>query len=100
MIGFISMSMVNYYYREDKTIPWSLKKWNTENWPLVILVIITMYIGLRWQADIVDGINQHTNDFSFIKDKWFWFVVGGFLFRGIVHQANKYVKKITSKEVE
>jgi len=100
MIGFIAMSMINYYYRDDVTIPWSFKKWWVENWPLVTLLVITMYIGLRWQATIVDGINQHTNDFSFIKDKWFWFVIGGFLFRAIIHQANKYVRKLTSKTTE
>jgi hypothetical protein len=98
MVGFIAMSIINYYYRDDKLTPWSFGKWVNENWPLVVLLVITMYIGLRWQATIVDGINQHTKDFSFIKDKWFWFIVGGFLFRMIIHQANKYVRKLTSSE--
>jgi len=98
LIGFTAMSIINYYYRDDKTIPWSFGKWVRENWPLVVLLVISMYIGLRWQADIVEGINSHTNELSFIKDKWFWFVVGGFLFRMVIHQANKLVKKIISNE--
>lgn len=100
LIGFTAMSIINYYYRDDTTIPWSFGKWTKENWPLVVLLIISMYIGLRWQADIVDGINAHTNELSFIKDKWFWFVVGGFLFRMVIHQANKYVKKLFSSDTK
>ena len=71
LIGFTAMSIINYYYRDDKTIPWSFGKWARENWPLVVLLVISMYIGLRWQSDIVEGINSHTNELSFIKDKWF-----------------------------
>jgi hypothetical protein len=47
LIGFAAMSIINYYYRDDKTIPWSFGKWVRENWPLVVLLIISMYIGLR-----------------------------------------------------
>lgn len=100
LLGFLSMSAVNYYYRADLTLDWSLKKWVVENWPLTFLLVITMYVGLRWQADIVAGINTHsTKDLSFIKDKWLWFIVGGFLFRAIIHQVNRYVKKLTSDKL-
>ena len=100
LLGFLSMSMVNYYYRTDKTINWSFKKWVTENWPLTALLMFAMYVGLRWQADIVAGIDLNTpQDLSFIKDKWLWFVVGGFLFRAIVHQLNKYIKRLTADEL-
>jgi hypothetical protein len=99
LLGFIAMSIVNYDYRDDKSIPWSFNKWWTENWPLLILLVIAMYVGLRWQSDIVDGINSSTNELSFIKDKWFWFIIGGFLFRAIIHQANKLVKKLTAKDL-
>lgn len=98
MIGFIAMAIVNYRYRDDLSSTWSFKFWWNDNWSLVLLMIIGMYIGLRWQADIVDGINSHsTYDLSFIKDKWFWFVIGGFLFRIVVHHANSLYKKLTVK---
>ena len=101
LLGFLSMSMVNYYYRTDKTINWSFKKWVTENWPLTVLLVFAMYVGLRWQADIAAGIDLNTpQDLSFIKDKWLWFVVGGFLFRVIVHQLNKYIKRLATDELK
>jgi hypothetical protein len=96
LIGFVAMSIVNYISRDDPTTKWNFKYWWRDNWPLLALLIIVMYIGLRWQADIVHGINNSTNELSFIKDKWFWFIIGGFSFRVIIHQINKYVKKITT----
>ena len=97
MIGFIAMAIVNYRYRDDLTTTWSFKFWWSDNWSLLLLMVIGMYIGLRWQADIIDGINTHSKyDLTFIKDKWFWFIVVGFAFRVIVHQANSLYKKLTA----
>jgi len=99
LIGFIAMAIINYIYRELPELPFSFQKWVNENWAMTLLLFIGMYIGLRWQSDIVAGVNSNiTYDFSFIKDKWFWFVLGGFCFRVIIHQANKLVRKITSKD--
>ena len=103
LLGFMAMSIINYLYRTEQDEPFSLKKWWNENWEraiaFMVLLFIGMFIGLRFQSDIVDGIQSSNTaySFKFVKDKWFWFVIGGFGFRAIIHQAIKLYKKLTTK---
>jgi hypothetical protein len=105
LLGFLAMSIMNYLYRTETELPFSLKKWWKENWgralAFIILLFIGMFIGLRFQTDIVDGIQSSNTAYSFrfVKDKWFWFVIGGFFFRAIIHQGIKLYRKLTAKEV-
>ena len=81
VLGFIAMSLMNYLARTDKDPPFSLKKWWKENWGRVlafkVLLVIGMFIGLRFHTDIVDGIQSSGGiySFRFVKDVWFWFVI-------------------------
>jgi len=102
-LGFASAFLMSYFARNDKTTSWSFKIYWLENKRqtvvLVIMLVIGMFVGLRFQADIIDGVqSSRTYDFSFVKDKWFWFYIGGLGFRIIIYQGNKLYKKLTAKE--
>jgi len=101
-LGFISMFLVNFYSRSDKTSNWSFKKYWSENkkstLALLFLLPIAMFIGLRFQSDIINGVKA-SNSLEFVKDKWFWFYIGGFIFRVLVHWGDKLYKKLSAKEV-
>lgn len=99
ILGFIAMALIDFLNREEKESKFSFKYWVRNNWQssfaFIVLLTIAMFVGLRFQTDIVEGIQSKPYGLEFVKDKWFLFFIGGLLFRGIVFQANKLYKKLT-----
>jgi len=99
-LGFITMALINYLMRDDTNSKFDIKYWIKNNWRSTVsfigLLIIGMFVGLRFQSDIIDGVQTNYN-LDFVKDKWFWFFLGGLLFRGILFQTYRIYKKLTTK---
>ena len=95
VVGFIIAALVDYINRNDKTITFNLKYWFKKNGIFFFLLLITIPSFLRFQADLIVGITQQTgNSFSFIQDRFLWFLVGGLLFRVLFYYGNKWIKKL------
>lgn len=94
IIGFLAMAIINYMQRTDKDKLFSVVFWFKKNGAFLLLLIIAVYSFLRFQEDLIVAITEKTgNGFSFVKDRFLWFLIGGFIFRIIVHQGNKIIRK-------
>jgi len=94
LMGYMIWFLVNYL-KSDKPSKWSWDVWNADkNFFYILLLIICSWVLLRWQEDALVGINKVSGDnLAFIKDGWFWFLIGGALFRIAVHYLHKFYKK-------
>lgn len=106
LLGLISMATASYIYKwyYNSQTPMNLGKWLKNNWLIIIafmgLLMIIMFVGLRFQQDIIESVKINSNyNLEFVKDKWFWFYLGGLFFKTIIWGINIIYKKLSRNEI-